>query len=350
MAKSKKKLIAAIFFIVVPVLTVAPFVLFRSPTPDHFEHGIAVCEPEYNPAQTESWSFDEYRALLNGLLIESTNPDALVIASMLENRNDSNARLSSLEQLTSEWPESQLLNMHLLNECAGNSEHPYCQPDRVEEALAVNRDNAVAWSLAAIFRDIRGDSVGAESAMQSATSSPSFDDYFGHQIRVMRDHGPTESKYELIPFRFNIIAEATNLLLSNSHLLSNVCDTANPSRDQLSSTCVEFGERMYQQAQSTLMNFVGLSIAEIGARSAGNPDLEVHYQLLYEEIQENRNLPGSDTDLFNTVSSLMSYDADLNEYWIDSIIELGEEGAMKATVAEAKRLSGNPDYAPCVIR
>ena len=44
----------------------------------------------------------------------------------------------------------------------------------------------------------------------------------------------------------------------------------------------------------------------------------------------------------------MTYDVDLTLYWLDNLIEFGEtETAIANVVAEGRRLSANPDYAPC---
>ncbi len=54
-------------------------------------------------------------------------------------------------------------------------------------ATRINGDNAVAWSLLAVYRSELKDDFGVDSAMLQAANAPTYEDYFGAQLRIMRD-------------------------------------------------------------------------------------------------------------------------------------------------------------------
>ncbi len=111
MAKGKKKIVAAVFFLLVPLLTVAPFILFRSPAPVGIENGIAVCDPEYNPGpQAEATeepekSYREYLERLDQILPEDNSDKAAftVVGGLLSyDRNLARIWLDAIGQHTAE--------------------------------------------------------------------------------------------------------------------------------------------------------------------------------------------------------------------------------------------------------
>lgn len=86
MNRKQKRMVIAIFFLVVPLLTVSPFLLFRSPSPDRLEFGIAVCDPEFNPgpqAQAVEEPIASYRNFVSRLdeilLAESTDRSSFMV-------------------------------------------------------------------------------------------------------------------------------------------------------------------------------------------------------------------------------------------------------------------------------
>lgn len=348
-----KRLLIAGLFVLVFALLLGPFLFLSSPVPVGYVDGIAVCEPEYNPGPsgyTEdrvAAEYPDYRARLRELLANSDDVDARVIGTILDHRFDDSARLSALHELTSEYPDNQLLHMHYLSNCADDAAHPACETGLINHALEVNQENAVAWMLGSIYRDVTGNEVGSDLALRTATNAPEYDDYYGRQIEIMADAMPLMAQPDANFLRYTIVGESTMLLMNSGYQLSEVCGNANPARVQLFESCAAIGERMYQESDATIMNLVGLGIAQIGHRRAGNRAEYERFLGIYEQNERERRAPDSDLSVFGNVGGLMSYDAGLTRFWFDAIIELGESGAITATVAEARRRSSEPGYAPC---
>lgn len=352
----RKRWLAAGFFLLILLLTVGPLTLLRSPAPAAYVNGIAVCEPEYNPgpssmaqAQFEE-DYPDLRAQLENKLENSENPDARVVSILLKNRFDDRARISALEALATDYPENKLLHMHYLSLCSENADYADCVEPLVDSALELNRENAVAWSLVAIYRDATGNVIGSDRALAAAVNAPQFIDYYGEQIEVMLDTIPVSNDFSELQLRYAVVGEATGLLLKYSYQLSYLCGNANPSRIQLFESCANFGERMYEESNATIMSLVGSSIAEVGYRRMGDSQNAIRMEQLYEDYTRRRSDPESDASVFNSMGGLLTYDLNLSRFWLDAIVQYGEQGAMSATVAEARRLSSDPSYAPCVIR
>ena len=107
MNRKQKRMVIAIFFLVVPLLTVSPFLLFRSPSPDRLEYGIALCDPEFNPgpqAQAVEEPMASYRNFVSRLdeiiPTESTDRSAfMVLGGLLSyDRNLAEFWLDAVEQ------------------------------------------------------------------------------------------------------------------------------------------------------------------------------------------------------------------------------------------------------------
>lgn len=351
-----KRWLAAAFFVLVLLLTVGPLALLRSPAPAGYANGIAVCEPEYNPgpAGTALADFDanylEYRNQLEQVLIESGNPEATVIATLLRNRNDDESAISALRDLTVEYPQNAFLHLHYLSFCSEHANNENCAEDLIAEALELNRDNGAAWSLAAIYRDVRGDQFGSDQALRMAVRAPDYDDYYSRQVQYMLDVVPDLGEYGDTWIRYSLLAETPTLLLKNASQLSNLCGNAQPSREQLFQSCAEFGERMYLESHATIMNLVGSAIAEIGYRRLGDMENASRMAQVSEGYADSRRNPESDAEAFRSMGGLLTYDLNLSRFWMDAIVEFGEQGAVSATVSEARRRSNDPSYQPCVIR
>lgn len=348
----KRALIAGLFCLVF-LLLLGPFLFLSAPTPAGYVDGIAVCEPEYNPGPSGlsddrfNSEYQDFRSRLRALLIESEDTDAKVIASIMDHPTNDEARISALFELTTEYPDNQLLHIHFLSNCANFADHPSCNEQLVNHALELNRSNAVAWSLAAIYRDAKGNEVGTDLAMQTGANAPIYDDYYGRQIEIMAEAVTAPGVPDQNMLRMSIVAESTMLLMNNGYQLSQVCGYANPSRMRLFEACAAIGERMYRESGPTIMNLVGLSIAQIGHRRAGNRAESERFLSIYEQNERERRAPDSAYSAFGTTGGLMSYDSSLTRYWFDAIIEVGESQAILDTVAEARRRSSDPSYAPC---
>ena len=52
---------------------------------------------------------------------------------------------------------------------------------------------------------------------------------------------------------------------------------------------------------------------------------------------------------FDSVIGLLTYDRRLTRIWLNAVSAEGDQAALAATLAEARRLSSDPAYAPCAI-
>lgn len=348
-----KKIVSIVLLSIALLLWSYHFTRIEIEFPESHIDGLLVCSPEYNPRpwgmseQEQAATIDAYIEQLDETLAASTNTDARVMAAV--RRNDFNVanRIDELADLITQDPDNRLANLHFLNACTKIAEHPACDADSVVRANTVNGNNAVSWSLLAVYRSELGDNFGVDRAMARAANAPEFDDYFGTQLRIMRDAMPSGSEHQQMRLAWTLMFWS-NLTLNNGSQVAYLCSNDDPLRAGLLRACLDFGERMQLESQSLIMTMVGGGIQQTAYGAMGNVEEANRLEQEHLAFQRNRSAPDSLFSQFHKVSSLMSYDVDLALYWMDNFIEFGEtETAMANIVAEGRRLSADPDYAPC---
>ena len=106
-------------------------------------------------------------------------------------------------------------------------------------------------------------------------------------------------------------------------------------------------------APAGYVNDIAVCEPEYNPGPAGIAQAEKNESYLEESdslIQLLANSDDSDVSIFNSMGGLLTYDLNLARFWMDAIVESGEQGAVSATVAEARRRSSDSSYQPCVIR
>ena len=262
--------------------------------PESYSDGVLVCSPEYNTGPGELSEQElaaSWEQFVEEALAESANTDARVMAAVIRNDLNVTNRIDELADLIAQYPDNRLANLHFLNACAESAGHPACNENTVVQANTVNGDNAVSWSLLAVYRAELEDDFGVDRAMARAANAPEFDDYFGTQLRIMRDAMPDGSDYQKIGLALNLMGRV-RLTFNNSYQISNLCNNDDPLHIGLFQSCLNFGERMQLGSQAQIMTLIGGAIKQVAYRAMGN-------------VEE------------------------------------------ASTLAEARRLSANPDYAPC---
>ena len=321
--------------------------------PESHIDGLLVCTPENNVSpggfSEEEWESigSEFTNALAESLLESEDPEARLLGIQNFSTSNEPLKITQIAKLASEHPDNALINLRLLNACTQYTDHPGCSASSIESAHAVNADNAVSWSLLAVYRKKIQDEFGADRAMLRAASAPKFEDYFGKQVGIMRDAILQGPDYQYWWSTWDILARST-LILQNTHFVSSVCDVSDSLRLSLLEACQQFGERMQAERQSLMAIAVGGGIQQAAFAAMGNSTEARRVEREYMTRQSNRSNRESTWAEWDRTGSLMMYDVDLTLYWLDSIVEYGEtETAILRVVEEAKRLSSDPEYKPC---
>jgi len=315
--------------------------------PDSHVDGLLVCSPEYNPAPWESASDASLYTQLEEALGNAVDPDSQVMSVIQRLDLSEDERTIALAELTNQYPENRLANLRFLDACAATFESPACDVGSVEAANAVNDDNAMSWSLLSVYQSKLLNEAGVQSALLRAANAPVFDDHFGSQLRTLRAALAAETDDEVIAQAWTLQGGG-RLVLNNINQLSAVCSSGDLLPASLLHACVDVGERMELEGQSLIMAMMGMAIQEIAYSGLGDGAELERVEQKYLEFQRARSAPDSLWNQFNRAASLMSYDVNLATLWMDSLIEFGEtEAGIANVVAEARRLSAEPDYQPC---
>jgi len=348
----KKFLIASLLSAVALGMWVPRFTQLE--IPESLESGILVCYPERyeGPSGVDDAVLrgDEvaYRDRFFDEMAASDDVDSNVIASILAAKLDNdNGLIEPLDSLKVNYPDNQIASLHMLSACTENIDHAACGENVVEQAIYLNDRNAVLWSLVSAYRMKQEDIYGAVTALQRAVSVPVYNDYFQTYLGIWQDQIPPGARYNSNRLRVDLIGYSSVLLFNNTQTITMLCAEFAPERPNLGDACLHFGVRMQNESGTVLMNMIGRAIQGMGHRALGN--LEEAERLDQESQKEyrDRSLFGSGYSGFKRASYLMTYDEQLAEYWLDNFIRFGEIRAEETLVIEARRLSSNPDYAPC---
>ena len=323
--------------------------------PETHIDGLLVCSEDDNDdfmrASDRGWFIfgEPYKELFHETLANSVNIDNQVMAIAARNDIPDAGRVEALANLTQLYPGNRLGNILFLNECAVSPNHPFCDKVDVEAANAVNQDNAMSWALLAVYRAAQDDEYGVDRAMARAASAPIFEDYFGVQIGLLRSAIPPESDYLKIALIWDQIARnMPSFVLNIAGRITHLCGSADAVRSGLHQSCLNFGERMQVQSKSTLMRLVGSGVQQVSYEVLGNEVEVARLEQEFLDYSSNRMSPGSPEEQFNRVGTLLIHDLDLVMFWLENLAEHGEGATTMAnTLAEAKRRSADPDYAPC---
>ncbi len=352
----KKFLIASLLSAVALSMWVPRFTQLE--IPESLESGILVCYPESyeGPSGVDDailqGDYVEYRDKFFDEMAASDDDDSNVIATILAAKLDNNNGLiEPLDSLKVTYPDNQIASLHMLSACTENIDHAACGENVVEQAIYLNDRNAVLWSLVSVYRMKQEDIYGATTALQRAVSVPVYNDYFQTYLRIWQDQIPPGTRYNSTRLRLDLIGYSSVLLFNNTQTITKLCAEFAPERPNLGDACLNFGVRMQNESGTMLMDMIGRAIQVIAHRALGNSAEAERLDQVSQKESRDRSLFRSGYSAFysayNRASYLMTYDEQLAEYWLDNFIRFGEIRTEETLVIEARRLSSNPDYAPC---
>ncbi len=326
--------------------------------PESHTDGLLVCsEDEYDDfvrayEKDIATSGESYKAQFLETLANSEEVDSQVMAVAAKKEFTDTERTEALANLIQLYPDNKLGNLLYLNNCAVTPDQPFCDEVDVETANAVNQDNAISWALLAVYRAAQDDDYGVDRAMARAANAPQFEDYFGVQIGVLRNAIPPRGDYLRTFLIWELIGgNLATLTLNTSQPVADLCGSGDALSVGLHQPCISFGERMQFESKSTIMRLMGAAVQQVSHEVMGNSTEATRLEQEYLSYSRNRMSPGSPEDRFNKIGNLLIHDVDLSMVWLENLAEHGEGAtAMENTLAEAKRRSADPDYAPCKVR
>lgn len=325
------------------------------------ESDILACYPEYNIAGLDFSEDLALRAdlaekftftLQNSIDVNTQVVGVLLLkwADILNHLSDStnfspDGQIESLYQIAIAHSENKMATVHLLSKCLENSDHPRCNIEIERMAIATDGGNGVIWSMVSAFRALKGDSYGAMTAMRQASTSPEFYDYYPIYVEIFNNSIPLADESFQSFLKQGLIPYAGFINLNNTMSISDFCGESAADDSNVANACLNFGIRMQQQSSSMIGSAIGSALQEISYRALGEIEEANRIDEFFRSQSSIRF--GINTNEFGKAGALMTHDENLQEYWIQSWIEDGEFVAANNLIAEAKRLTADPDYKPC---
>lgn len=303
-----------------------------------------VCYPEFNPAYSEEGYEQlerEFAEQLRSNLNESDDPDAKLMAVLVSSTGRVNsANIDELVLLNQQFPESGLIAYQLLTACADDPTNVLCG-SQIDSILDFHSDNAGIWAAHALFKLSLEDEFAAKVSLRRAASAPTYDDYWTDQIRVLRDYSPADSGLELLSTVFYFFNYTdTTIGIRTMDFVTSPCSEWPATDPLLMDACIEYGQKIIDESQTIIGARLGYSVQEVAYRAVGN-----FTESNARELEGRRfryAIPSVDG-----LVSLMTYDEELAEFWLQSLIDFGEIDAQSVIEEEVNRRRSNPEYQPC---
>lgn len=310
--------------------------------------GVLACEkPLVEPLRPFDF-VDRYSKISNDTVLNlasSSDVDHLVLASVLSgSRDDSDSTFNALLGHSVDNPENQLAAVYLLRACVTLPDDSSCSDEIIDRATALDGDNGALWSLVSALHYAQGDDFGAVLALQTATEVPLYDDYFQRHLALLRDNLPKLDDYYAASVNGIIISYAVSLIVNSYSQMQPVlemCSTRVLENPVLAQACLDYGQRLIKEGSSLITAGMGYAIQQTTYQGLGN---DREFRRSEEEYIRNQQQRSKS---MGAAFSLMQYDEQLSQSWMDEVIKFGEQDAIDFISTEAKRLSADENYNPC---
>ncbi|MEQ8315340.1 MAG: hypothetical protein RIC17_14660 [Gammaproteobacteria bacterium] len=306
------------------------------------------CYPEFNPEYYDEESYEAQYLVVEQEFRENLASSEDSSAQLMSIRVENNGRVGAdeidvLAELAQRAPESGLVVSQLLAACLQDPGRSECSSDSVNTLVQSHSNNSAIWGSLAMLRNEQEDIFGAISALRQAAVAPEFDDYFSLQVAVIDQANPTAEPLAKMgtAFRFFSYSDPTVGTSSAGPSIWNLC-SQQASVDPLAAEgCLLYGERIAEGSDTNIGKILGLAVQQGVYQAIGDEDGVARMEAALEARQEYQN------QFRSPAMSLMSYDEELADFWINSLIEHGEVETMERLHNEVQRLTANPEYQPC---
>ena len=281
------------------------------------------------------------KKLLAKLSLESENSQ-IRLASLFNQSGDLPKKLETLAGFVRKSQWSKLAFSRLLVTCGRYENFEVCDSKAIEQMSEVDSGNGSMWLNLAVLRLKFKDTLGAIDALELATNSPEFNEYWSESISLMDN--------ALLAAGLNNPVERTELTMKlsangfypNTLEVTDFCAQNAGERADLAVLCLELGKRLYQSTKTTISRNIGVALQQEIYRKLG--DAASAEELEATKTSLNQIFSGKK---LNKASELMLWDSQLLDFWFQQVRIFGELKAYSLLVEEAERLSKDPNYDPC---
>jgi len=254
-----------------------------------------------------------------------------------EIKQHNNTSINKLASLMTDFPDSKLLNISLMNACIANPENSNCSSANIDDAVKLDGNNGALLSKIAALYDKKSDSAAAYNFLESAANAPLFNDYRNERIlqfiNALRPSGLT--LHDIVFAAIGLDASISTGELSN---ISAMCRSDFLTKKNIQ-TCLAYGKRLESDGNNLLLNYVGLNIQKMIFKAIDNKSSLAGVDKKRKALDQIRNEI--------TFSEQFFYDENFINDWLTTISNYNEKDSLRYMKEEADRLMADPDYHPC---
>lgn len=249
-------------------------------------------------------------------------------------------KISLLESLLLENKKTKMLHYFLVSECIVSLEQQQCPEKVFNEAIVHSSDNAAFWLQMASHAANTNNESEVVYALKQLIAAPNHNEFWADTIDLfdasleMAGVAHTESRLTMS------IGYAAALSLTSNPGLFKFCRENTSNRADLAQLCLDAGRKQLSGAKTFLGHSIGATLQKVVHEQLGQLEMA-------RKIEETSNKLSRFSASEFRASQLMSFDAELQQFWLSKLRLFGESESFELVAKEAIRLSSNPDYDPC---
>ena len=259
---------------------------------------------------------------------------------------DENGKIEAISNYLVKYPQSEIASLVLLMECSSNPKHSYCI-GLVEKELANQTRYSFSHMLNLIALVIQAGEreVEADRLMTESTSLPNFQEHYSSIIDLMYRYytilGAPENKMDKISI--SVTVASVNFI--NFYPVIQYCKKNAGKRQLVAESCINIGGRLEKFGETMIAQIFGTVFQTEAYKALGNTELAEAATARKNAMNAYRT-----SELFTRAASLIQYDEQILDVWLNSLLNGTELSAFEAVIEKAKELAKDPSYNPCASK